>query len=136
MLGVYVRYIVARIAFLFVSVESSILLVMYILYCQREPNATYQASVPNAFCRMSNSEAEPTACGVFNTWRKTYAQARCHRYSCMINSEAWKISRSSSFMSVEKKDPKMASSFRTQKQHGRGDDAHWVVTLSGLISGP
>ena len=30
----------------------------------------------------------------------------------------------------------MASSFRTQKQHGRGDDAHWVVTLSGLISGP
>ena len=35
-----------------------------------------------------------------------------------------------------KKDPKMASSFRTQKQHGRGDDAHWVVTLSGLISGP
>ena len=30
----------------------------------------------------------------------------------------------------------MASSFRTQKQHGRGDDAHWVVTLSGLIIGP
>ena len=30
----------------------------------------------------------------------------------------------------------MASSFRTQKQHGRGDDAHWVFTLSGLISGP
>ena len=30
----------------------------------------------------------------------------------------------------------MASSFRTQKQHGRGDDAHWVFTLPGLISGP
>ena len=76
-----------------------------------------------------------TVSNVCNTWRKICAQARHLCYSWTINPGAWEISCAFFIVHRSRKDQKRVQ-ISDKKRHRNSDDAHWVVTLSGLISGP
>ena len=76
-----------------------------------------------------------TVSNVCNTWRKICVQARHLCYSWTINPGAWEISCAFFIVHRSRKDQKRVQ-ISDKKRHRNSDDAHWVFTLSGLISGP